>query len=301
MIKEATAMPITTRPVGPCFAAEVEGVDMTKQLSPEQVDAIHAGMDRYAVLVFHDQHITDEQQLAFTRSLGEIEHAINTSLRGPEAQRLPTTFADVSNLDKDNKVFARDDRPRLFGLGNRLWHSDSSFKVTPAKYSLLRAISIPSKGGNTEYADMRAAYDALNAETKAEVEGLVCEHSQLFSRAILGFTDFTEEERERFKPVRQCLVRTHPVTKRRSLYLASHAGGILGWPVPEARAFLRDLVEHATQRQFVYAHRWKVGDLVMWDNRQTMHRARPFPADEPRDMRRTTLAGDGPTAAQAAA
>ena len=147
---------------------------------------------------------------------------------------------------------------------------------------------------------MRAAYDALDDETRAEVEGLICEHSQIFSRQQLGFTDFTDEERERFKPVRQCLVRTHPVTKRRSLYLSSHAGGILGWPVPEARAFLRDLVEHATQRQFVYAHTWRVGDLVMWDNRQTMHRARPFPAHEPRDMRRTTLAGDGPTAAQAA-
>jgi alpha-ketoglutarate-dependent 2,4-dichlorophenoxyacetate dioxygenase len=294
-------MPITMRQVGPCFAAEVEGIDITKPLSPEQVDAIHAGMDRYAVLVFHDQPINDEQQLAFTRSLGEIEHSIGTSLRGAAEQRLPSTFADVSNLDKDNKVFARDDRPRLFGLGNRLWHSDSSFKVIPAKYSLLHARSVPSKGGNTEFADMRAGYDALDDETKAEVEGLVCEHSQLYSRAILGFTDFTEEERERFKPVHQCLVRTHPVTKRRSLYLASHAGAILGWPVPEARAFLRDLIEHATQRQFVYAHTWKVGDLVMWDNRQTMHRARPFPANEPRDMRRTTLVGDGPTAAQAAA
>jgi alpha-ketoglutarate-dependent 2,4-dichlorophenoxyacetate dioxygenase len=293
-------MPITMRQVGPCFAAEVDGLDLGKPLSRDEIDAVHAGMDRYAVLVFHDQKITDEQQLAFTRSLGDIEHSIGTSLRSPDEYRLPTTFADVSNLDKDNKVFARDDRPRLFGLGNRLWHSDSSFKVTPAKYSLLRAVSIPSKGGNTEYADMRAGYDTLDEETKAEIEELVCEHSQLFSRAILGFTDFTEEERLRFKPVRQCLVRTHPVTKRKSLYLASHAGGILGWPVPEARAFLRDLIEHATQRQFVYAHKWTVNDLVMWDNRQTMHRARPFPANEPRDMRRTTLAGDGPTAPQAA-
>ena len=294
-------MPVITRQIGPCLAAEVEGVDMTRPLAPEQVAAIHAGMDRYAVLVFHDQRISDEQQLAFTRSLGEIEHAIGTSLRPAEDQRLPTTFADVSNLDKDNKVFARDDRPRLFGLGNRLWHSDSSFKTIPAKYSLLHARSIPSKGGNTEFADMRAAYDALDAETKAEVEPLLCEHSQLFSRQRLGFTDFTEEERARFKPVRQCLVRTHPVTQRKSLYLSSHAGGIVGWPVPEAHAFLRDLVEHATQRQFVYVHQWRVNDLVMWDNRQTMHRARPFPAHEPRDMRRTTLAGDGPTAAQAAA
>lgn len=291
-------MPLTTRQIGLCFAAEATGLDLTKPLSAEDVTAIHAGMDRHAVLVFHDQPLDDEQQLAFTRSLGEIEHAIGTSLRAPDEYRLPTTFADVSNLDQHNQVFAREDRRRLFAIGNRLWHSDSSFKVIPAKYSLLHARAIPSKGGNTEFADMRAAYEALDEETKAQVEHLICEHSQIFSRQQLGFTDFTEEERARFKPVRQRLVRTHPVTGRKSLYLASHAGGIVGWPVPEARAFLRDLVEHATQREFVYAHRWRVGDLVMWDNRQVMHRARPFPAHEPRDMRRTTLAGDGPTVAQ---
>jgi alpha-ketoglutarate-dependent 2,4-dichlorophenoxyacetate dioxygenase len=264
-------MPVIARQIGLCFAAEVDGIDMTKPLSPDEVAAIHAGMDQYAVLVFHDQHINDDQQLAFTKSLGEIEHAIGTSLRAPDEYRLPTTFADVSNLDQNHKVFARDDRRRLFALGNRLWHSDSSFKVIPAKYSLLHARRIPSKGGNTEFAYMRAAYD------------------------------FTDEERARFKPVRQRLVRVHQRTGRKSLYLSSHAGTILGWPVPEARFFLRDLVEHATQREFVYAHKWRVGDLVMWDNRQTMHRARPFPANEPRDMRRTTLAGDGPTAVQAAA
>ena len=291
-------MPFAARQIGPCFAAEVDGLNLTRPLSPEDIAAIHAGMDRYAVLVFHDQPLDDAQQLAFTRSLGDIEHAIGTSLRAPDEYRLPTTFADVSNLDKDNRVFARDDRRRLFAIGNRLWHSDSSFKPTPAKYSLLHARAIPSRGGNTEFADMRAAYDDLDAETKAEIEGLICEHSQIFSRQQLGFFEFTEEERERFAPVRQCLVRTHPVTGRKSLYLASHAGGIAGWPVPEARAFLRDLTEHATQRQFVYAHTWRVGDLVMWDNRQTMHRARPFPVHEPRDMRRTTLAGDGPTVAQ---
>jgi alpha-ketoglutarate-dependent 2,4-dichlorophenoxyacetate dioxygenase len=293
-------MPISFHQVGPCFAAEVDGIDISKPLRPGDVAAIHAGMDKYAVLVFHGQHIDDEQQLAFTRSLGEIEHAIGTGLRAPHEYRLPTTFADVSNLDKDNKPFARDDRRRLFSLGNRLWHSDSSFKVVPAKYSLLHARSVTSKGGNTEFADMRAAYDALDEETKAEIEDLVCEHSQMYSRQLLGFADFTEEERARLTPVRQRLVRTHPVTGRRSLYLSSHAGAIVGWPVPEARAFLRDLVEAATQREFVYAHKWRVGDLVMWDNRQTMHRARPFPAHEPRDMRRTTLVGDGPTAAQAA-
>jgi len=285
-------MPVTTRQIGPCFAAEVGGIDLTRPLSSADVKAVHAGMDEYAVLVFHDQKLADEQQLAFSRGLGELEHAVGTSLRAPDEYRLPTTFADVSNLDKDNNVFARDDRRRLFAIGNRLWHSDSSFKVIPAKYSLLHARAIPSKGGNTEFADMRAAYDALDAETKAEIEDLICEHSQIFSRQQLGFFDFTEEERARFKPVRQRLVRTHPSTGRKSLYLASHAGGIIGWPVPEARAFLRDLTEHATQRQFVYAHTWRVGDLVMWDNRRTMHRARPFPVHEPRDMRRTTLVGE---------
>ena len=293
-------MPASFRQVGPCFAAEVEGIDISKPLAAADIAAIHGGMDKYAVLVFRSQPIDDAQQLAFTRSLGEIEEAIGTGLRAPHEYRLPTTFADVSNLDKDNKPFARDDRRRLFSLGNRLWHSDSSFKVVPAKYSLLHSRSVVSKGGNTEFADMRAAYDALDADTKAEIEDLVCEHSQMYSRALLGFTEFTEEERKRLTPVRQRLVRTHPTTGRKSLYLSSHAGTIIGWPVPEARDFLRDLTEAATQREFVYAHRWQLGDLVMWDNRQTMHRVRPFPAHESRDMRRTTLVGDGPTAAQAA-
>jgi alpha-ketoglutarate-dependent 2,4-dichlorophenoxyacetate dioxygenase len=293
-------MGVTIRQVGPCFAGEVDGIDMRKPMTPAEVVAIHAGMDKYAVLVFRDQHIDDAQQLAFTQSLGPIEHAIGTSLRAAHEARLPTTFADVSNLDKNDSPFARDDRRRLFAIGNRLWHSDSSFKTTPAKFSLLHALSIPSKGGDTQFAYMCAAYDALDEETKALVQDMVCEHSQMFSRQQIGFFDFTDEERERFKPVRQCMVRTHP-WGRKSLYLSSHAGSIVGWPVPEARGFLRDLIEHATEREFVYTHKWRLGDLVMWDNRQTMHRARPFPAHEKRDMRRTTLAGDGPTAAQAAA
>ena len=291
-------MAITIRQVGPCFAGEVDGIDLARPLSPEDAAAIHAGMDRYAVLVFHGRPVTLEQQMAFTLALGPIEQAIDTGLREANGYRIPTTFADVSNLDKDQRVFDRDNRTRLFALGNRLWHSDSSFKPTPAKYSLLHAHRIPSRGGNTEFADMRAGWDTLDPETQAACEGLVCEHSQIYSRQILGFTDFTDAERARFAPVRQVLVRTHPVTGRKSLYLSSHAGGIIGWPVPEARAFLRDLIEHATQRQFVYSHQWRVGDLVMWDNRQTMHRARPFPENEPRDVRRTTLAGDRPTVAQ---
>jgi len=293
-------MAISIRRVGPGFAGEVDGIDIRQPVGDADAAAIHAGMDAYAVLVFRAQPMTADQQLAFTRALGPLEHSIGTSLRKPDEVRLPKTFADVSNLDIDDKPLARDDRRRLFAIGNRLWHSDSSFKAIPAKYSLLHALGVTSTGGNTEFADMRAAHDALDDATKARCEGLICEHSQMYSRQQIGFLDLTEEEKQRFAPVRQTLVRTHPVTGRKSLYLASHAGGIVGWPVPEARLFLRDLIEHATQRRFVHAHQWRVGDLVIWDNRQTMHRARPFPAEEPRDMRRTTLAGDGPTVQQAA-
>ena len=288
-------MALKIKQIGPCFVGEVNDIDLTKPLLADDVAAVHTGMDEYAVLVFRGRKLDNDQHLAFTRQLGPIEQAIGTSLRAATDYRLTTDFADVSNLDKEEKPFARDDRRRLFAIGNQLWHSDSSFKETPAKYSLLNAHSLPSKGGNTEFADMRAAYDALDEETKAEVEDLICEHSQLYSRGKTLFTDFTDEERERFAPVHQVLVRTHPVTGRKSLYLSSHAGTILGWPTPEASIYLQDLVEHATQRQYVYTHEWRVGDLVIWDNRQTMHRARPFPDQEPRDMRRTTLAGDGPT------
>lgn len=292
-------MPFEIRQLGPGFVGEVSGLDLTRPLPADDIAAIHAGMDKHAVLIFHSQNFTDEQQLAFTQSLGAMENATGTSLRDRERLASPH-FADVSNLDKDGRVMARESRTWQFAIGNRLWHSDSSFKPIPAKYSLLHARALPSKGGNTEFADMRAAWDSFDAETKATCEPLICEHSQLFSRAKLGFTEFTPEERERFKPVLQRLVRTHPTTGRKSIYLSSHAGRIVGWPEPEAKAFLMDLSEMATQREFTYSHKWRVGDLVMWDNRQTMHRARPFPANEPRDVRRTTLMGDAPTAAQAA-
>ena len=287
--------------VGSCFVGEASGIDLTRPLSKDEIAGIHAGMDEYAVLIFHDQRFTDEQQLSFSRSLGELESYFGASLRTPNEYRLPTTFADVSNLDQNNQPFAYDDRRRLFAIGNRLWHSDSSFKVTPAKYSILRAHEIPSKGGNTEFADMRAAYESFDQETKELIKGLVCEHSQMYSRRLLGFTDFSEEEQTRFQPVRQSLVRIHPSTGQKSVYLSSHAGDILGWPRPEALSLLRDLTELATQREFVYSHEWRQYDLVIWDNRRTMHRARPFPSKEPRDMRRTTLKGEGPTAEQAVA
>ena len=291
-------MAVEIRQVGDKFAGEVTGIDLTKPLSTESVRAIHDGMDEYAVLFFRGQPLTADEQLAFSKQLGEIEHAIGTSLRDDKDARLPTTFADVSNLDRDERPFDINDRRRLFAIGNRLWHSDSSFKVIPAKYSILHAISIPSRGGNTEFAHMPSAYDALDEETKGEIDDLICEHSQIFSRQQVGFTELTKEEIERFEPVRQRLIRRHPKTGRKSLYLSSHAGRIDGLSVPDAKLLLLDLVNHATQKKFVYIHKWQMGDLVMWDNRQTMHRVRPFPVNEPRDMRRTTIVGDGPTVVQ---
>ena len=278
-------------PARPTFIGEVSGIDLTRRLTEEEVSAIHAGMDRFGVLVFHDQHFEDEQQIAFSRQLGTLEEATG-DIMSEKDRRFSMDLNDISNLDKNGELLPRDDRRRLFGLGNLLWHSDSSFKEVPAKYSMLSARKIPAAGGNTEFADMRAAYDALDSETKREVHDLICLHSQIFSRGVLGFDDFTDAERAKWAPVRQGLVRRHPNTGRLSLYLASHAGGIEGWPMPEARSFLRDLNEHATQRQFVYAHVWRPWDLVMWDNRVTMHRARRYDPKEVRDMRRTTLTNE---------
>jgi alpha-ketoglutarate-dependent 2,4-dichlorophenoxyacetate dioxygenase len=294
-------MTISMRELHPLFTAEVSGIDAAAPLEAEDVAAIETGINKYAVLVFRDQKLTDEQQMAFTRNFGEIEDARGGNVTKPEDKRLVTGMNDVSNLGKDGAPLARFSRQRLFNLGNMLWHSDSSFRAIPAKYSLLSARKVSSKGGNTEFADMRAAYDALDDEAKREIDELVCEHSLMYSRGSLGFLDYSEEERTMFKPVLQRLVRRHPVTGRKSLYLSSHAGGILGMPMPEARVLLRDLTEHATQSAFVYVHRWRQHDLVMWDNRRTMHRVRRYDESEPRDMRRTTVAGDEPTMAQVAA
>ncbi|HKX06695.1 MAG TPA: TauD/TfdA family dioxygenase [Stellaceae bacterium] len=289
-------MTVTIEPLDPVnrpfFAGVVTECDVSRPLSGTDIEAVHAGMDRFGVLVFRDQLLEDDQQVAFARSLGPLEQATGDIVSAPAERRLSMDLNDISNLDKESRVLARDDRRRLFELGNLLWHSDSSFKPVPAKYSILSARRIPPAGGNTEFADMRAGYDALDDETKREIHDLVCRHSQLYSRGGLGFTDFTEDERQKWAPVRQRLVRRHPRTGRLSLYLSSHAGEIEGWPVPEARAFLRDLTEHATQRRFVYAHVWRNHDLVMWDNRVTMHRARRYDHAEVRDMRRATLTNE---------
>ena len=294
-------MTIAIRQIHPVFVGEVSGIDVSRPLSRDEVAALEAGMDRYAVLVFHDQRLTDEQQMAFSRNFGTLEDARGGNITKPEDRRLQVGMNDVSNLGRDGAPMARDSRQRLFNLGNMLWHSDSSFRPVPAKYSLLSARIVNPVGGNTEFADMRAAWDALDPGTQAEIEDLVCEHSLMYSRGLLGMLEYSEEERAMFRPVRQRLVRTHPVTGRKSLYLSSHAGSIVGMPMPEARILLRDLTEHATQPRFVYVHRWRQWDLVMWDNRQMMHRVRRYDEGQPRDMRRTTVAGDAATVAQVSA
>jgi len=292
---------VAIRELTPNFAGEVSGLDITQPLTREQVAALEAGMDRFAVLIYHDQHFTDDQQKAFSLNFGPLEQTEGGNVTKAADRRLDPQMADVSNLGADHKPLARDDRRRLFNLGNQLWHSDSSFRAVPAKYSLLSGRTVVDAGGNTEFADMRKAYDALDSATKVEIEDLICEHSLIYSRGTLGFTELSDEEKRMFKPVRQRLVRTHPVTGRKSLYLSSHIGTIVGWPMPEARAFIRDLTEHATQPRFTYVHKWRQFDLVMWDNRCTMHRVRRFDETQVRDMRRTTVAGDSVTVEQMAA
>jgi alpha-ketoglutarate-dependent 2,4-dichlorophenoxyacetate dioxygenase len=294
-------MSIEIRPLTQHIGAALTGIDVRKPLTPAEVDAVNAGMDRHAVLVLPGQDITDTQQIDFTRNFGPLQNGANATLRAPQL-RLDPAFADVSNIGKDGQRLARDDRRRMAALGNRLWHSDASFRVIPARYSILSGRIVVSEGGNTEFADMRAAYDALDAKTKAEIEDLICEHSQMFSREQLGFAGFLPEEQAMMKPVQHRLVRTHPTSSRRSIFLSAHIGGILGWPRPEAMAFIRDLMEHATQRTFVYSHKWTQHDLVLWDNRATMHRVRRFDdLNQVRDLRRTTTKSDGPTVAQEAA
>lgn len=283
------------------FVGQVSGLDLSKPLSLADIKQIEEGMDKFGILIFHNQYITDEQQIAYTRNFGELELHIGSNVLKADERRLSLEFADVSNLDQSGEVLKRGDRRRMFNLGNRLWHSDSSFRVTPSKFSLLSCRSTPDTGGNTEFSFMPAVYDALNEETKKEIESLITEHSLIYSRGQLGFSDFSEEEKTMFAPVRHALVRKNEFTRRKSIYLSAHIGTIIGWEMPEARDFIREMMEHATQRSFVYSHKWTAGDLIMWDNRQCMHRVRPIrDTEEKRDMRRTTVAGPGPTTLQEA-
>ena len=255
-------------------------------------------MDRYAVLVFPGQHFEDDQQLEFGRQFGEVE-AVPTLVDQGRRRLADNRVNDISNLGVDGKILAADDRRRMYNLGNLLWHSDSSFKATPALYSMLHARVIPPEGGETQFVDTRAAWDALPDKLKAQIRDLVTEHSLIFSRAQLGFDEFTPVERERCTPVPQRLVRRVPGSNRLALYLSAHIGRIQGMPTPEAMALIRELTEQATQTHMIYSHTWNVGDLVMWDNRCTIHRGRPYDDKlHPRDLRRVTLSDSAPTLGQ---
>ena len=282
-------MAITVCPVTPSFAAEIGDVDLSKAIAPSDVAAIKDAFATYAVLIFTDQHLSQDQHLDFAKHFGPLETTI-ALYRKDQPLRLRQEFADVSNLNHENEVWGKESRQRMFQLGNRLWHTNSSFKRLPARASLLYARSIPAIGGHTEFADERAAYDALADDMKRRLDTLVAEHSIFNSRTRLGFTEFSDEERQGLPPVPQVVVRTLPESGRKSLYLASHAGRIFGMPEQDGRALIDALVAHATQRQFVYTHRWRVHDLVIWDNRCTMHRGTEF--DDlrwKRDMQRATV------------
>ena len=299
-------MGISIKQLGHAFAGEVTGVDCRQPLSSDEVAAIHAGMGQYAVLVFRDQQLSDEEQLRFTLHFGAIERTRGGTpghihfRTDREVRKLGPSIRDFSNIDASGKPLSTDSRAYVFKLADQMWHSDSSFNAIPASYSLLSGRSVASWGGNTEYADMRAAYDALDDRRKQEIEDLVCLHSNMYSRGKLGITEFTDEELIVFKPVRQRLVRRHPVTGRKSLFLSAHAGEIEGMSIPAARMLLLDLTEFATREEFVYSHLWRINDFVMWDNRSTMHRGRRFDPNEARDIRQTRLAGNAPTIAQGA-
>ncbi|MEQ8229657.1 MAG: TauD/TfdA family dioxygenase [Rhodospirillales bacterium] len=285
-------------PLHPLIAAEATDIDLSIELTSGQVEDIRSAMDRHAVLVFRNQVLDDDQQRRFSEYFGPLEVSRKLHRKG-YVPRLDKHMSDISNLDEKGVPLPKDDFRLLNMYANRLWHSDSSFKPVPARYSVLAAHVLPEHGGgNTEFADMRAAYDDLDAGTKARIENYICIHSIMNSREKLGYTDFDEGERTGLPPVRQVLVRTHPGSGRKSLYLASHAGSIEGLPIPEGRMILMDLNEHATQPKYVYSHQWQAGDVVMWDNRCTMHRGRWHDPNDIRDMRRTTISDEVPTVAQ---
>jgi alpha-ketoglutarate-dependent 2,4-dichlorophenoxyacetate dioxygenase len=292
-------MNMTFRPLHPLFVAEVEGIDLRHADTPECLARIREGMDQYAVLVFRNQPLTDAAQLAFAQGLDGALHT-KTGISALQKNRFGNeALTDISNVSEQGDIMQAEDRRRAYSLANRLWHTDASFQDPPGRYSMLHARVVPPVAADTEYADMRAAYDELPGEIKARIEDLKAHHSIAYSRQTLGF-EFSEDEKEQLKGAIHPLVRTLPRTGRKSLYLASHAFRIPGWPVPDARLLLKDLMEHATQRQFVYRHSWRVGDLVIWDNRCTMHRATPFEdLRYRRELRRVTTLDIEPAPARA--
>jgi len=296
-------MSLSITPLHPEIGAEIAGPDLRGPLDTATVNELWRAIDQYAVLVFHNQQITDRQLHDFAAHFGELEIGRSAARGGKRRLAIPQ-IGDISNLDEDNRLRARDDKKRLDSLGNRLWHTDASYMPVPVVLGMLLAVTLPPPspfgGGETEFADMRAAYDALPQAQQAALDGLVVEHDVFWSRGQIGFTEFPAGEREQYPPSHQRLVRRHPGSGRKCLYLSAHASHIVGWPVPEGRLLLHDLNEHATQRQFVYSHKWRVGDLVIWDNRDTMHRGRPHDEGFPRDLRRATTLDVGSTLDEAA-
>jgi alpha-ketoglutarate-dependent 2,4-dichlorophenoxyacetate dioxygenase len=278
---------LTFRQLHPQFVAEASAIDLRQVHDQNTFDAIRAGMDKYAVLVFREQQFTDEAQLDFAQRFdGTLQGKLARS--AVMKNRIDPRVGDISNVDEDGNILNTDNRRRMYQLANRLWHTDASFQNPPGRYSMLSARVVPPVNADTEFADMRAAYDALDAETQARIEQLHAHHSIAFSREVLGF-EFSKEEGEQLKGEVQPMVRTNPRSGRRSLYIAMHCTRIVELPVPDGRLFLRDLMEHATQPKFVYAHAWRVGDLVIWDNLATMHRGRYFDdSKHRRELRRVT-------------
>jgi alpha-ketoglutarate-dependent 2,4-dichlorophenoxyacetate dioxygenase len=281
-------MPISLFPVTPGFAAEVGDIDLSQPLDAETLESVREAFAAYAVLAFPAQELTIEQHLAFASYFGPLETTVRLNMKHKK-MRVREEIADIANLDAQGRLWRKDSRIRLFQMANRLWHTDSSFKAPSGYASLLYARSVAPIGGHTEFADLRAAYDALPAATKDRLRGLIAEHSLIYSRGKLGFTDFTPEEKTAFTPVLRPLVRLIPESGRDSLYIASHIGRIRGMEDAQALDLVAELIAHATQRQFVYTHRWRVGDLVMWDNRCTMHRGTDYEDTRwVRDLQRAT-------------
>ncbi|MGE5523531.1 MAG: TauD/TfdA dioxygenase family protein [Rhodospirillaceae bacterium] len=291
-------MELTFRRLHPHIGAEVGAIDLRQVHDRDTLDRLRAGMDEYAVLVFRDQQFTDQDQLQFAQRFDGVLHS-KTGISALGKNRLgDEALSDISNVDEQGGIRKAEDRRRMYSLANRLWHTDASFQNPPGRYSMLSARVIPPVAADTEFADMRAAYDALDPALCRQLEGLHIHHSIAYSRQTLGF-EFEQEELDQLKGAVHPAVRTNPRTGRRSLYIASHATRIVEWPVAEGRLMLRDLMDHATQRRFVYAHAWRAGDLVIWDNLATMHRARPFDDSKyRRELRRvTTLDVDLPASA----
>jgi alpha-ketoglutarate-dependent 2,4-dichlorophenoxyacetate dioxygenase len=292
---------IIVTPIHRDFVAEISGIVLAAPLDAAGRDAIEAAINRYAVVVFHDQKLNDEQQIAFARHFGPIQSSAQRARHTGLKHRLGSDeIADISNLDGDSRILEPDSKRRLDWLANRLWHTDASFRAVPGALSMLYAHVVPEEGGETAFADLRAAYDALPGKTQAQIEGLIAEHSIWHSRSQLAVTTYTPDELASLPPVLQRVVRTHPGSQRKTLYIASHASHIVGMPIADGRLLLMDLIEHAAQPRFVHTHTWKQGDLVIWDNRCTMHRARPFDTTKVRDLRRVTTRDVASTLEQAA-